>query len=156
RRLQHLRRLRNRGRRVPCCPAERAARPDRPDRGRAQAAIRRSAGTPRVNSSRVHLDAFARRAGASVSAGSPVLAAGAGHGPYRQHFAHTEYEAADFEQVPGKDYAANNHYVCDLASIPVESDRYDLVLLSQVLEHLPDPEAVLRELRRVLKPSGRL
>jgi SAM-dependent methyltransferase len=108
-----------------------------------------------VNSSRVYLDGFARRAGTSVPDGALVLDAGAGQGPYRKYFAHTRYEAADFEQVPGKDYAGN-HYVCDLSSIPVEDGRYDLVFLSQVLEHLPHPDVVLAELRRVLKSGGQL
>lgn len=108
-----------------------------------------------MNSSRVYLDAFARRAATSVPEGALVLDAGAGHGPYRNYFAHARYEAADFEQVPGKDYLGN-HYVCDLSSIPVEDERYDLVFLSQVLEHLPHPELVLVELRRVLKAGGRL
>jgi SAM-dependent methyltransferase len=108
-----------------------------------------------VNASRVHLDAFVRRAAASVAPGALVLDAGAGHGPYRAHFGHTRYEAADFERVPGKGYDGN-HYVCDLAAIPVEPHRYDLVLLSQVLEHLPEPTAVLTELHRVLKPGGRI
>jgi O-methyltransferase len=108
-----------------------------------------------ANASRAHLDAFARRAAASVSSGGLVLDAGAGRGPYRAHFAHTQYEAADFEQVPGKGYDGN-HYVCDLAAIPVERDRYDLILLSQVLEHLPDPATVLNELHRVLKPGGEI
>ena len=108
-----------------------------------------------MNSSRVYLDAFARRAAASVQPGALVLDAGAGQGPYRKYFAHVGYEAADFEQVPGKDYSGN-HYVCDLSSIPVDDSRYDLVLLSQVLEHLPRPDLVLAELHRVLKPGGRL
>lgn len=45
-------------------------------------------------------------------------------------------------------------YVCDLGSIPVEDNRYDLVVCTQVLEHVPDPGSVLRELFRVLKPNG--
>ena len=47
-------------------------------------------------------------------------------------------------------------YVCDLAAIPVESERYDLVLLTQVLEHIPEPLRVLDELGRVLKAGGQL
>lgn len=31
---------------------------------------------------------------------------------------------------------------------------YDLVLCSQVLEHIPEPLLVLKEIRRVLKPGG--
>jgi SAM-dependent methyltransferase len=108
-----------------------------------------------VNSSRVYLDRFAAAAGAATPAGGRVLDAGAGDGPYRHQFAHAEYEAADFEAVPGKEYAGN-HYVCDLAAIPVEDDRYDTILFSQVLEHIPEPLAVLSELRRVLKPGGQI
>jgi SAM-dependent methyltransferase len=83
---------------------------------------------------------------------SLVLDAGAGNQPYRKHFGHCRYEAADFQKVD-KTYAKST-YVCDLAHIPVEDGRFDAVILSQVMEHLPDPLLVLQELRRVLKPGG--
>lgn len=107
------------------------------------------------NSSRVHLDDFVKSAGESIGAGNKVLDAGAGHAPYRQYFAHTTYETADFGQVTKKEYAAID-YVCDLSTIPVADGRFDAVILTQVLEHLPQPEAVLVELRRVLRPGGRI
>ena len=47
-------------------------------------------------------------------------------------------------------------HVCSLDQIPVEDQRYDAVILTQVLEHLPDPKLVLKELNRVLKPGGKL
>jgi SAM-dependent methyltransferase len=105
-----------------------------------------------VNSSRYYLERFVRDASAAVPAGSLVLDAGAGDGIYRPWFSQHRYESADFEQVD-KPYQTST-YVCDLASIPVASERYDLVLLTQVLEHLPEPREVLAELRRVLKPGG--
>ena len=80
--------------------------------------------------------------------------AGAGEGAYRAHFAQTRYEAADFQQVD-KPYGQLD-YVCDLDSIPVEDERYDLVLCTQVLEHLPEPADVLTELHRVLRAGGTL
>lgn len=83
-----------------------------------------------------------------------MLDAGAGYGPYREHFQHVSYESADFCQVD-KTYAAVT-YQCELDAIPVENERYDLVLCTQVLEHLPDPLRVLGEMNRVLKPGGRI
>ncbi len=108
----------------------------------------------RINSSRHYLDAFARRAAASVVDDALVLDAGAGASPYRGHFSHCRYETADFCQS-SREYAAID-YVGDLTRIPVENGRYDLVLMTQVLEHLPEPLVVLKEMCRVLKPGGAL
>ena len=109
----------------------------------------------RRNSSRTHLHRFLERAGQEVAAGQLVLDAGAGRAPYRHLFAHARYETADFMAVKKKRYVEQD-YVCDLASIPVEDGRFDHVVLTQVLEHLPEPGDVLRELHRVLKPGGTL
>lgn len=40
-------------------------------------------------------------------------------------------------------------------SLPYESGRFDRVYCSEVLEHVVDPVAVLREMRRVIRPDGR-
>lgn len=102
-----------------------------------------------------HLRAFAARAAASLPPGARVLDAGAGDSPYRPLFAHACYEAAD---VCKRDSHAYAHvgYVCDLAAIPVEDGRFDAILCTQVLEHVPAPDAVLGEFHRTLKPGGRL
>jgi SAM-dependent methyltransferase len=106
-----------------------------------------------LNSSRIwlqrELEAFAN----SLKPDSLVLDAGAGDQVYRAVFAKHRYEAADFEKVD-KPYA-HSTYVCDLVKIPVAAGRFDAVVLSQVMEHLPEPAAVLAELNRVLKPGGR-
>jgi len=107
-----------------------------------------------VNSSRKYLRDFAEEAANSVPADSMVLDAGAGDCIYKELFHNVNYESADFCQVE-KPYA-DVTYVCDLSNIPVEDNRYDLILCSQVLEHLPDPKKVLSELNRVLKPNGKL
>jgi hypothetical protein len=38
--------------------------------------------------------------------------------------------------------------------VGVESDRFDLAILDQTLEHVEDPERALSEVRRVLRPGG--
>ena len=75
---------------------------------------------------------------------------GRGAHPYRDLFTHTQYESADFDST----YEPT--YVCELTRLPVEDARFDAVVFNQVLEHVPEPVPVMRELARVLKASGRL
>ncbi len=39
-------------------------------------------------------------------------------------------------------------------TIPLDDGSIDCAICTEVLEHLPDPEAVLSEIHRVLKPDG--
>jgi SAM-dependent methyltransferase len=43
-----------------------------------------------------------------------------------------------------------------LATLVAEEERFDLVVASEVLEHLDDPGAGLSQLRRLLRPGGQL
>jgi ubiquinone/menaquinone biosynthesis C-methylase UbiE len=106
------------------------------------------------NASRVRLARENRRFAKQTETSMLVLDAGAGKGPYRSMFDHATYESADFAQL-GTAYTELD-YVCDLADIPVDEGRYDRIVFNQVLEHVPDPRAVLSELYRVLKPGGRI
>ncbi|TGY88284.1 SAM-dependent methyltransferase [Marinicauda algicola] len=45
--------------------------------------------------------------------------------------------------------------VGDAGRLPFADDSFDRVICSEVLEHLPDVEAALAEIDRVLKPGGR-
>ncbi len=44
----------------------------------------------------------------------------------------------------------------DLRAIPFRDEAVDVIALRSVLEHLEDPPGVFRELRRVLRPGGRI
>lgn len=56
----------------------------------------------------------------------------------------------DLNFGPGVDFEA------DVSSMPFEDGTYDIVLNTQVLEHVKDPGKVCTELARVLKPGGLL
>lgn len=46
--------------------------------------------------------------------------------------------------------------VCDAASLPYRAGRFDAVTANHMLYHVPDRRRALREIRRVLRPGGRL
>lgn len=106
------------------------------------------------NSSRFRLYEENNNFAKSIPPNSIVLDAGAGSQFYKHLLKHTQYESADFEKVD-KEYAQST-YVCDLKNIPVENNRFDYILFNQVMEHLPEPNKVLKELNRVLKPNGKI
>jgi SAM-dependent methyltransferase len=45
---------------------------------------------------------------------------------------------------------------CNAENMPVEDCSYDLVLCTQVLEHCENPQVIVNECYRVLKPGGTL
>ncbi|WP_317925625.1 class I SAM-dependent methyltransferase [Cupriavidus sp. TA19] len=106
------------------------------------------------NSSRSRLLEENSRFASMIPSGAMVLDAGAGDAPYKHLLSHAVYESVDFEKMD-KPYAKST-YVCDLKDIPVEDNRYDFILFNQVMEHVPDPRLVLKELFRVLKADGQL
>ena len=46
--------------------------------------------------------------------------------------------------------------VGDVSQLPFCSDSVDGVVVQEVLEHVPDPFRVMREIQRILKPGGRI
>lgn len=47
-------------------------------------------------------------------------------------------------------------FLCSSENIPVQNSSYDVVLITEVLEHLEYPEQTLKEAFRVLKDGGKL
>lgn len=82
--------------------------------------------------------------------GCRVLDVGCGDRPYESLFtaAGATYVGCDAEWNPRADV----HGYAD--ALPVEDASFDIVISTQVLEHLPDPGAAVRELRRVLRAGG--
>jgi SAM-dependent methyltransferase len=46
--------------------------------------------------------------------------------------------------------------VGDMAQLPYRDEALDLVISSEVIEHAPDPQRVMSEIARVLRPKGKL
>ena len=81
-----------------------------------------------------------------------VLDVGCGDKPYQSLFAPhaAEYVGVDVGEN------LNADLVGAAERLPVPDASFDVVLCTQVLEHCDDPAAVVRELRRVVAPGGRV
>lgn len=100
-------------------------------------------------------DFIRREAITLMKPGMKVLDAGSGKLP--EQYLREEILASgvtlhtcDLNFGPGVDFEA------DVSAMSFDDGAYDIVLNTQVLEHVKDPGTVCKELARVLKPGGRL
>jgi SAM-dependent methyltransferase len=82
---------------------------------------------------------------------SMVLDYGCGGSPYRPLFGNCTYHRADLCGGNNLDF----EYGPD-SKLPLELSGYECILSTQVLEHVQNPEAYLRECYRLLRPGGNL
>ena len=98
--------------------------------------------------------------------GSKILDAGAGEQQYKKFCSNLNYVSQDFCQYEGIGNEKGLHtgvwktdeidIVSDITKIPEEDSKFDAVLCTEVLEHVPDPMSALKEFHRLLKPGGEL
>lgn len=84
------------------------------------------------------------------SSDGPLLDIGCGYRPYRSLF--------PIEQI-GVDYTAldaSPHLLATAEALPLRDGAVGVVLSTQYLEHASEPAMTLLEMRRVLRPGGRL
>jgi len=77
-----------------------------------------------------------------------VLDAGSRDSPYKRFIPHTKYLRLDIDKSSEPDIC------CDLHDIDWEADYFDTVIITEVLEHLYDPQKAIDNIHRVLKPNG--
>lgn len=102
----------------------------------------------------------------AIPPGLRILDAGAGELRNRHLCNHLQYVSQDVCQYEGKGDASGLQtgtwdtskidLVCDIADVPEPDASFDVILCSEVFEHLPDPLRVLDEFSRLLKPGGEL
>ena len=91
------------------------------------------------------------RAEGGAASGKRVLDVGCGVKPYYPFFASaSEYVGVDVQDNPHADVAGA------VEALPVPDGSFDIVLCTQVLEHVDDPAVAVRELHRVTGPGGRV
>lgn len=82
-----------------------------------------------------------------------VVDVGGGKTPYRRFVKCNDYLILDIEDRPGREEVI----ICDLnKKIDLPDEKADLVIMTEVLEHLENPQQALSEIYRILKPEGKL
>jgi SAM-dependent methyltransferase len=80
-----------------------------------------------------------------------ILDYGCGGSPYRSLFPNSDYVRADFTPCEGLDFLLPSD-----SAVPAADGSFDMVISTQVLEHVPKPANYIAECFRVLAPGGLL
>ncbi|MCK5061006.1 class I SAM-dependent methyltransferase [Candidatus Parcubacteria bacterium] len=77
-----------------------------------------------------------------------VLDFGSGSSPLKRYVPHTKYMRLDLNPDSQPDIC------CDLHNVQWESNYFDTVISTEVLEHVYDPQRAVSEIYRILKKGG--
>jgi len=71
------------------------------------------------------------------------------------------YKAHDFAKLDAPSRIIEGKYgpldyISDILAIPQEDNTFDVILNTEVLEHIPEPFEAITEMHRLLKPGGKL
>lgn len=110
----------------------------------------------RIDLHHTRINELIARASQATQPTDRVLDAGAGEGQYRPQFAHARYVGLDLAVGDTSWNYSVLDVIGNLEHLPVPDRTFDTVLCFEVLEHLREPYQVLKEIQRVLSPTGHL
>ncbi len=90
----------------------------------------------------------------AVTPGALVVDIGCGEQPFRRviEAQHARYLGVDVSQNARRTVSL----LAELSGLPLADGCVDVILCTEVLEHVPDARLAIREMARVLRPGGRL
>ena len=120
-----------------------------------------------ININEENRQAWLKKTLYNLPQGVRILDAGAGELLNQPLCGHLSYVSQDFCQYDGGGVVAEGlqtgkwdtshiDLVCDIIAIPEPDASFDVILCTEVLEHVPDPTKVLDEFSRLLKRGGKL
>jgi ubiquinone/menaquinone biosynthesis C-methylase UbiE len=112
-----------------------------------------------LNFNQKNRDKFITIFSKSLKSGLKILDVGTGSSPYKYLFINQFYKTHDFqmlspEQLLHKEGYGQIDYISDIVNIPVENASFDVIICTEVLEHVPEPINAIKEMSRILKPGG--
>ncbi len=108
-----------------------------------------------------HLNHFIQTEVRKLPPGAMVLDGGCGLSIWLepgldQHIQYTGVDCQDGAIVfCQKKYPRRKYRLADLYQLPFADSAFDMVVMREVIEHVKEPETMVREVSRVLKPDGR-
>ena len=91
--------------------------------------------------------------------GGRVLNAGAGQGTFSVRLAERGFDVTSVDASPSavavlQERVGGDVAQADVTDLPFGDETFDAAVLGEVLEHIPDDSAALREVARVVRPAG--
>lgn len=116
------------------------------------------------NSNESFRNAWVAKSLSKIPSGKKVLDAGAGEMFFKKDCIHLKYTSQDFGKYDGRGNSVGLQtntwqpdkidIISDITSIPVKKGSFDVILCTEVLEHLPYPIKAIEEFGRILNKGG--
>ena len=108
-------------------------------------------------------DTFVEKYATNTQNGSKVLDVSSGSKPYQKYFKHCNYTSHEFGENVNitdkfrREQGEKQHDIYSpIDAIPMPDNEYDLVICSEVFEHIPEPIKAMGEIVRLCKPGGNI